>query len=152
MATKARKVRRTPRRRLQEEMFDRLERDWRKQIQSARYDMLAMVGRDLADVVKEAIIRSAPHTLLEREVNAAMDELKAVFRDGPVQINASLIALARDILTEQIKDVMAGQIKAAVHDLRGMIRKEIKAAISEGQAHEETEGPAAQNGPAVPER
>jgi hypothetical protein len=151
MATKARKVRRTPRRRLLEEMFDRLERDWRKQIQTARYDLLAMIGRDIADTVKEAIGK-APHTLLEREVGAAMDELKEVFRDGPVQINASLIALARDILTEQIKTVMAGQIKAAVHDLRGMIRKEIKAAISEGRVHEETEGPAAQNGPALPER
>jgi hypothetical protein len=109
------------------------------------------MGRDLADTVKEAIGK-APISLLRREVDAAMDELKAAFRDGPVQINASLVALAQDILTDQIKGVMAGQITAAVHDLRGMIRKEIKAAISEGQAHEKTEGPAAQNGPALPER
>jgi len=89
---------------------------------------------------------------LEGEVIKAMAELKEGFRDGPVQINASLVALAQDILSEQIQNVMAGQIKAAVHDLRGMIRKEIKAALSQGQAHEKTQGPAAQNGPALPER
>src|SRR5262245_20949152 len=52
--------------------------------------------------------------VLDREVEKAIDKLKVTFRDGPIQINQSLIKLAQDILQEQIRQVLQDQMEQIV--------------------------------------
>jgi predicted metal-dependent hydrolase len=70
-----------------------------------------------------------PSGALEREVGTAINKLKATFRDGPVQINESLIRLAQDILQEQIKTILADQIHNLTKELARIAREEVQAEV-----------------------
>ena len=69
--------------------------------------------------------------VLEREVEAAIDRLKATFRDGPIQINATLVQLAQDILQEQIRAVLKDQMSRIAKELAHIARDEVAAIAGE---------------------
>jgi hypothetical protein len=68
--------------------------------------------------------------VLDREVEKAIDKLKITFRDGPVQINESLIKLAQDILQEQIRTVLQDQMHNLAKELALIAREEVQAEVS----------------------
>src|SRR5262245_55711012 len=68
--------------------------------------------------------------VLDREVEKAIDKLKVTFRDGPIQINQSLIKLAQDILQEQIRSVLHDQMHSLAKELATIAREEIQAEVS----------------------
>jgi hypothetical protein len=68
--------------------------------------------------------------VLDSEVEKAIAKLKITFRDGPVQINESLIKLAQDILQEQIRTVLQDQMHKLVKELALIAREEVQAEVS----------------------
>lgn len=68
--------------------------------------------------------------VLDSEVQKVIDRLKITFRDGPVQINESLIKLAQDILQEQIRSVLQDQMHKLVKELAIIAREEVQAEVS----------------------
>jgi hypothetical protein len=68
--------------------------------------------------------------VLDTEVEKAIAKLKVTFRDGPVQINESLIKLAQDILQEQIRSVLQDQMHKLTKELALIVREEVQAEVS----------------------
>lgn len=80
--------------------------------------------------IEETARELTRHTVLDREVEAAINKLKATFRDGPIQINASLVRLAQDILQDQIRSVLADQMNRLTRELALIAREEVAAEVS----------------------
>lgn len=145
--TKKRKTRKFRRRqpgvavmlRLRKNLHERLQREAKRGDCSLNAEISMRLATsfepELTATVRARLAR-AVSGIVQAEVVAGMAQLRASFRDGPILINERLIALAKDILQQEI----AAQIGIA-----------IKRVLEEAK-HAQAPGPAAQDGGALPQR